>query len=238
MAQQKKHVELRPSGARLVADRLREHILSVPEGAHLGSEEDLAKLFSIGRHTLRQSARLLEQQRLLRVKRGVGGGYYGMRPDIDAVADASATYLRTRKTTVDDIMQGARGLNSELARLAALSQDDETRGQLAAIEQRLASNALTDARSVEELDFDLRDCMFMLVANPFIELMLRVNVRFAFQEQGLSLVHRADRVADYRDNRLALVRAILARDPEMAMLLAERFNQMVRRWVSEERPGA
>src|SRR5690606_26970636 len=92
-------VELRPSGARVIADRLREHILSQPEDAYLGSEDDLARLLNIGRHTLRQSARLLEQQQLLKVKRGVGGGYYGARPDIDVVADASATYLRARQAT-------------------------------------------------------------------------------------------------------------------------------------------
>jgi DNA-binding FadR family transcriptional regulator len=217
-----------------MADRLREHILQLPEGTYLGSEDDLARLLNVGRHTLRQTARLLEHQRLLKVKRGVGGGYYGMRPDIDAVADAAATYLRTRAASAIDLFKAAAVLDVELARLSALAVNDPARDWLKQLGTRLAAAKLDTPKSVEELDFELRDCLFALAANPFIELMLRVHVRFAFQRPNLSLMHVPERAQRYRQYRLNLIAAILDKDPAMAALIEQRFTVTIQSWVLEE----
>jgi DNA-binding FadR family transcriptional regulator len=217
-----------------MADRLREHILELPEGTYLGSEDDLARLLGVGRHTLRQTARLLEHQRLLKVKRGVGGGYYGMRPDIDAVADAAATYLRTRTASTLDLFRGAEVLDVELARLSALATNDAARDSLKQLETRFTTAKLDEPRSMGELDFELRDCLFALAANPFIELMLRVHVRFTFLRPlrpGLNLLHGPERLLSYRQNRLSLIAAILDRDADIAVLIEKRFTQMVQAWV-------
>ena len=44
------------------ADALREEILQAGDGARLGSEDDLLTRLSVSRPTLRQTARLLEQE--------------------------------------------------------------------------------------------------------------------------------------------------------------------------------
>ncbi|QKS00327.1 FadR family transcriptional regulator [Sphingomonas sp. CL5.1] len=223
--------ELRRSGARIVADRLRAHILNQPEGAHLGSEDELAQQLETGRHTLRQAARLLEEQRLLKVKRGVGGGYYGVRSDMNAAADAAAAYLQTRAGSRADLFAAMNALHVELVRSAAISDLAEGRGWLATLRARLLEG-LADEHAVEEFDFELRDCLFSLVRNPFLEFMLRIQVRYAFQAPDSPLVHLPERIAQYSKHHLQLIDAVLDRDPEIAMLAARRFSLLLRNWLA------
>jgi len=56
-------------------------VLAAKEGALIGSEESLIADLGVSRSTLRQAARLLEREGLLRVKRGINGGYYGQPTD-------------------------------------------------------------------------------------------------------------------------------------------------------------
>lgn len=58
------------------ASALREIIWSAAEGQLLGSEEDLTAMLGVSRPTVRQVARLLEREGLLKVRRGVNGGYF------------------------------------------------------------------------------------------------------------------------------------------------------------------
>src|ERR1700683_4326848 len=81
------------------AAKIREAILRRKEGDYLGSEEDLIARYGVSQPTLRQTARLLEQEQLLSVRRGQGGGYYVRRPIISVVARAAASYLRAQHVT-------------------------------------------------------------------------------------------------------------------------------------------
>jgi GntR family transcriptional regulator, transcriptional repressor for pyruvate dehydrogenase complex len=233
----KNYPELKPSGARLAADRLRERILELPEGAYLGSEDDLSKFLGVGRHTLRQTARLLEHERLLKVKRGVRGGYYVIRPDIDAVADAAATYLRSRSSSILELFAAAAVLDLELARLAALSTNETARANLADLERRLRTDPVTDCSLLAEREHEFRDCLFELAGNAFIELMLRIHVRFAYRPPRLMLLDDPERVAAHQDRRAKLAAAILDRDPDLAILIVRRTDDILRDWVSEELAG-
>jgi len=230
----KTYPELRPSGARLAADRLRERIMELEEGAYLGSEDELSKFLGVGRHTLRQTARLLEHERLLKVKRGVRGGYYVIRPDIDAVADAAATYLRSRSSSIQDLFAAAAVLDVELVRLAALSENEDARAALADLERRLRREPVTDRNLLAELEHEFKDCVFALAGNAFIELMLRIHLRFAYPPPRLMLTDDPERIAAHQERRARLAAAILDRDPDLAMLIARRTDEILRSRVSEE----
>lgn len=226
------HPELRRSGARIAADRLRVHILQTPDGAYLGSEDELIQRLGVGRHTLRQAARLLEDQLMLKVRRGVGGGYYGARPNADMVVDAAATYLRSRGGSIADLFATTTVLYTELARLAALSDDTEARAWLADLRDRMARAPFREDREVEEIDFELRDCIYALAANPYFEFTMRVLVRFAFQEQHFPLVDQIERRRAYQKGQLKVVEAILDRDPDLAALSSRRFGRVIEGWVA------
>ena len=101
------------------ADVLREVILSREPGVLLGSEDDLLEHLGVSRPTLRQAARILEQEGLLRVRRGVNGGFFAHRPDASAIAHATAIFLRSEKATVEDVFEARLLIEVECAALAA-----------------------------------------------------------------------------------------------------------------------
>jgi DNA-binding FadR family transcriptional regulator len=101
------------------ADVLREVILDRERGALLGSEDDLLEQLGVSRPTLRQAARILEQEGLLRVRRGIGGGFFTNRPDASAIAHATAIYLRSEQATVEDVFEARLLIEVECAALAA-----------------------------------------------------------------------------------------------------------------------
>ena len=67
------------------ADQLREILLRQQEGEMIGSEDDLVARLGVSRVTVRQAARLLEREGVLRVRRGINGGYFASRPSVELV---------------------------------------------------------------------------------------------------------------------------------------------------------
>jgi DNA-binding FadR family transcriptional regulator len=117
------HRSERESAAYRAARPLRSEVLTRAQGDPLGSEDELAARPAISRPTLRQAARLLEHEQLLRVRRGVGGGYYVRKPEIGAVARAAAFHLQARKTTMRDLLTASELLNQAMMVRAAQSRD-------------------------------------------------------------------------------------------------------------------
>ena len=69
----------RPS-LQLTAQKLPNMSLASADGSLSGSEDDVLAGLSIPRATLKQAARLFEQEGLIKVRRGTNGGYYSARP--------------------------------------------------------------------------------------------------------------------------------------------------------------
>jgi len=84
------------SAVNQVAERIREDVFQLPDGALLGSEEDLILRYNVSPPTLRQAAGLIIQEQLLLARRGVGGGFFVRRPDADVVTHIASQYLRSR----------------------------------------------------------------------------------------------------------------------------------------------
>jgi DNA-binding FadR family transcriptional regulator len=121
------------SAPRETADILREEILGNDADAEewlLGSEDDLLNALGVSRPTLRQAARMLEQEQLLVVRRGIGGGLFGRRPTGQAVSHAASVFLRSQGATYQDLISTQMILGSECARLAAGCPDAERREAL------------------------------------------------------------------------------------------------------------
>jgi DNA-binding FadR family transcriptional regulator len=121
------------SAPREAADILREEILRHADDDVewlLGSEDDIIEMLGVSRPTLRQAARMLEQEQLLVVRRGIGGGLFGRRPTAEAVSHTTSVYLRSQGATYRDLISTQRILATECARLAARSPDREAREAL------------------------------------------------------------------------------------------------------------
>src|SRR5262249_1316580 len=121
------------SAPRETADILREEILSHGSDGDewlLGSEDDMIRMLGVSRPTLRQAARMLEQEQLLVVRRGIGGGLFGRRPTAEAVSHTASVYLRSQGATYKDMISAQTILGVECARLAAQNPNAEAREAL------------------------------------------------------------------------------------------------------------
>jgi GntR family transcriptional repressor for pyruvate dehydrogenase complex len=102
------------------ADVIREDILSRDEESGLlGSEDDLLERLGVSRPTLRQATRILEQENLIFVRRGVNGGLFFRRPDASAVTHTTVVFLRSRHTSVQEVFDTRLLLEVDCATLAA-----------------------------------------------------------------------------------------------------------------------
>ena len=119
-----------------VVQALRTQIQASPTGAYLGSEAEILRRLGVSSPTLRQAARLLEQQQLLSVARGKGGGYFGRRPDGGATTRAAALYLESVGTPISQVRSASLPLLIEAVRLAARSTNADRRASFGAASRR------------------------------------------------------------------------------------------------------
>lgn len=93
-----------PKIAQVIAADIRKKIVcgELKVGENLPPEGKLAELYEVSRPTIRETLRILESERLVRVRPGVRYGAVVQAPDIEANAQSIATLLQYRKTTVAD----------------------------------------------------------------------------------------------------------------------------------------
>jgi DNA-binding FadR family transcriptional regulator len=216
------------SAAYRAARTLRAEILVREQGDSLGSEDELVARLGISRPTLRQAARLLEHEQLLRVRRGVGGGYSVRKPDIGSVTRAAAFFLQARRTTMRDVLTASEQLNEAVMMRAAQSRDAAARARLvrtlAEIETQRGERP--DATLLAQ-DLEFIERVLELAANPPLELFVRTLYQFGITQTSTRVFRdRADRVAG---------------DTELTALLSRRRTRTMLDWIAEDRgdsPGA
>jgi GntR family transcriptional repressor for pyruvate dehydrogenase complex len=219
-----------------VAQALRKQIEASPVGAYLGSEAEILRRLGVSSPTLRQAARLLEQQQLLSVERGKGGGYFGRRPDGQATARAAAWHLESIGTPVWQVRQAALPLMIEAARLAAQSRDAEGRASFgAALAAMNALPADADAGAVLACDRKLVGEILRLAKNPAIDLFLGTTYRLGrLRERRQSAFEaRPEWVTAWRKHVRRMGDAIAEGDPDLAALLAGRGGRLTAGWLEE-----
>lgn len=219
----------RVSAPRAAARQLRERILGVPEGSLLGSEEELMTGLGVSRDTLRQAVRLLENDGLVTIRRGVGGGFFAARPDMELALRASALYLRVHNVGLLDVIDATRSLLIDSCRLAAQSTDEVQRKQLQVLLARFAGDS--DWNLADEIEFI--NAALKLAANPVLALFLGTVNRYAIREASTELATNPQMRELRRADILRLGEAILRREPEVAALLCARQLEEVKPWLEQ-----
>jgi GntR family transcriptional repressor for pyruvate dehydrogenase complex len=166
------------AGASLVkqaVDALRQRILAMSgtEETFLGSEEQLIATLGVSRPTFRQAARLLEHELLLKIKRGIGGGFFAQPPSAQAVSRMAAIFLNSQGATLQQIASATAPVVEEAAGVLAGTSDASVRRRLT---EHVKQNAGFEASPDEEqrlqavLAFDA--LIGQLSGNPALALML------------------------------------------------------------------
>jgi GntR family transcriptional repressor for pyruvate dehydrogenase complex len=227
----------RPKGdlvAARVSSQLREELLELPDGAFIGLEDDLLAKFHVSRPTLRQAARVLESEQLLTVRRGVGGGYYARRPNMDAVGRVAASFLKSRQTSLNQLLQTARALMRGIATTAAASPNIEARARLQAIYDEV-SRVPAGVLDLAEFERKIGGGIVALADNPTLELFMAVLYQVGLRDRRpMDFEGHPERMATYVKLRLGLVEAILRGDAEVTDLMSARWSAQLLSWLQED----
>jgi GntR family transcriptional repressor for pyruvate dehydrogenase complex len=218
------------------ARALRADALTRPSGDLLGSEEDLLARYGISRPTLRQATALLVQEQLLLIRRGVNGGYFTRRPDAKGVAHTSAIYLQSRHTSLKEIIQAVLPIKVEMATLACRNRDPSSLKRLQALKTHEAGLRRDDYFGFLKSELEFGEILGELSGNNVLRLFLETLYDFCSQVGATDDVYRArpDRVAEYWQERIQLVDAILRGDGELAVVLARRCALLAIKWTVED----
>lgn len=223
-----------PQGRRLVnatAAKMRELIFECEPDTLIGSLPELARLLEVGIATVQQAARVLEHEGLLEVRRGPGGGYFGVRPDAAAVERSVATYLRVRGSDDYEALEMMTLLDCELMPAAARCKDPALLAKLRDLKGRVDVTRTSDQR----LDFEdaLHAVLFKMVNRPLIELLANVAMQYYRSNALPQIFEGDDGVRAWVEWRHHIIGAILAGDPDLARFEAERHRRALLRRIGK-----
>lgn len=195
-------------------------------GEFLGSEDVLRQRLGCSRNTLRQAARLLERDGVIRVKRGINGGYFGSRLTTSDVEDVVSGYLETLDMRMDDVTVVTSVLWVEVLRKASSTKGPESRDMAAKYKKKLKT--LKDTASfadIRKFEMETRREIFTIAKCPYIELIFNISARYSrsnYQEKidlDATQEHRHF-VQAWRDAKFMELTAIGESDPELGTMAA------------------
>lgn len=212
------------------ARALAEISLSVEDGAFLGAEDDLLARLGVSRPTLRQAAKIAENDRLVSVRRGIKGGFYASRPDAADAIRTLTRFLRLKGATLEHIMAVSRLVSEEAGVLACACSDDGLRARLAAFADTVERNDTPGAMIRAEAD--LVHLIAAMSGNPAIELVMEIGFSFGMEEERTGLYQDVAHRQDARKLQRQLCDAILDRDADIARLLMHRRSATLAGWLA------
>lgn len=199
------------------------------DGAFIGAEDDLLNRLSVSRPTLRQAAKIAENDRLISVRRGIKGGFYARRPDADDSIRTLARYLRLKGATLLDIMVVSRLVAEEAAGLACQCTDEGLRGKL--VQFVMSIDTAGTASALITAEARLARLVAQMSGNPAIELVMAIGYSFGMEEQGSTLYRTSEHREVARKLQQGLVQAILDRDGDVARLMMRRRSVTMAGWI-------
>jgi GntR family transcriptional repressor for pyruvate dehydrogenase complex len=217
----------------VAAERLRTIVLDADDGAFIGSEDVLIAQMGCSRSTVRQVARLLEREGLLKVRRGINGGYFGTRPDAGTIEATVSAYLETLDMDASDVTVLASTLWVEAVRKAAGAPADARREavvRLTKLITRVSDEAGFEA--IRDLELASQAEVFKLANSAYIQLIFDINVAFSRRRFPASRIaedvdaNHGEFVRIWREAKLLELNAIGIGDHELAVLAA-RYSRKV-----------
>lgn len=227
----------------MAAERLRAISLNAENGAWLGSEESLVAELGFSRSTVRQVARLLEREGLLKVRRGPSGGYFAGRPDAQTIQSAVSAYLETLEMDPEDVTVIASALWVEVVRRASAKPTEEARGTVDALKRRVAGiKGHATFAQVRVLELEIQRKILKLANSRYIELIFDINIAFTTRLMLVDTEEPDDPehlefVRAWREAKILELNAIAEGDQELAVLAAKHVRKVwhKRVWAHRER---
>jgi GntR family transcriptional regulator, transcriptional repressor for pyruvate dehydrogenase complex len=225
------------SAPRETADILREEILSHASGDEwlLGSEDEMIRMLGVSRPTLRQAARMLEQEQLLVVRRGIGGGLFGRRPTAEAVSHIASVYLRSQGATYTNMISAQLILGVECARLAAENGDPEQRVALRDFyKERVRDREHLSAADFVQVTVEFQRRVAELAGSPALKLFVDVLMDLSRGSAPIQRIYTDHtRQIQTFTRHEAVAQAIAAGDGKLAASRMRKHLETILNWVDD-----
>ncbi|MTE22281.1 FCD domain-containing protein [Streptomyces sp. TRM43335] len=213
-------------------EMIKEMIVSgrLSPGARLPKEDVLAERLGLSRNSLREAVRAMAAMRILDVRHGDGTYVSSLEPHLLLETLSFASDV-SRGAAARQLLQVRRMVEPQATAAAAALIDDARLRELREILDRCAA-----AESVEEfvsLDNEFHHTIAATVGNPVLTMLLRVLsvrthqvrvARGADTEAALQSAHREHE---------SILRALRARDPQLAGAAAAVHVAAVEQWLGE-----
>jgi len=171
----------------------------------IGSEAQLIAELGVSRPTFRQAARLLEHEQLLRIKRGIGGGFFTRLPSPGSVSRMAASYLHAQGTTLQQVDRALAPMVIEAAGLLAEAGEASRTAFTDFVREHHGfedTDAKNRARVVQAFD----GLLGSLCGNPTVALMLSLRNDLLRDPRGLRInPQQAQAQADFQRKLAAAV---------------------------------
>jgi len=205
--------------------QLREIAIASPAGDFIGSEDDLLKTLGLSRSTLRQAARLLEREGLVRVRRGIRGGYFSARPDALTVEAAVATQLQLLDVDTRDTVAIATALWVEAVRKAASSSNTCKAEAIEGLQRQLrAIGPEAGFAQLRDTNRDAQELIFATGRSSYIKLIFDINDLYASRRltvpDPLAAAIDPATAQAWRDAKLIELQSVAAGEAELAAAAA------------------
>ncbi|MFE4668243.1 FadR/GntR family transcriptional regulator [Streptomyces sp. NPDC056716] len=213
----------------LIYEDLRDRILSsaLPHGTRLPAERDLAAEYGVSGQTVRESIRALTAMGLVTSKQGRGAFVTARSGNLTALSLASVIQLD--KLGVADVLGVLAALLSHATALGVTHASDEDLAQLRESAEHLLAPGPEE--SAENLSVFLRR-LAAIGHNPLLDalcgFLIDVQVRLALELGTRKPAAWKKAAGPLRDDRMALVAALEARDAERAVKCLENYSDRMR----------
>lgn len=130
-----------PKASDVLAARIREQILSgaFAMGQPLPNERDLALQTGLGRGTIREALRVLENQGLIETRSGRNGGSTVRRPGRRSLEETIETFIRGQQLRLEALLEARSSVEPSAARYAAKHRIDRDIDNLNDAQARLTA---------------------------------------------------------------------------------------------------
>jgi DNA-binding FadR family transcriptional regulator len=212
-----------------ILDDLHGQILSgaLPAGTKLPAERDLAAGYGVSGPTIREAIRVLTAMGLVTSKNGTGSTVTARSDTLIAASIASVVQLE--KMAARDVFGLLGALNTYAVELAARRASAD---EIAGLREAVARTR--QVTSVDQAAADLKNYFLTLSRishNPLLAALCRfiteVQIGLAIELSGRSLPSWKRMAAELYDMRVAIVDALEARDPALAVELVNEYHRRV-----------
>ena len=200
-------------------------------GDRLPNERDMAEQFAASRTSVREALRALEQEGVIHVKKGAGGGAFVSDLDHRLVVRPFQTLLRMRKVSMAHITEVRLIFEPEAARLAAERATPQDLAELEEVIEKMRQ-VVEEGEPPASHDLRFHKLVARAAGNPILEMLSESMLEVA--SQVISNLHPSIEVLRHvLERHRSVFEAIRSRDGERAYALMSEHIVDVRRRLSD-----